>query len=343
LTRRRLGLVLGLAALAGAAAAGGAYVAWAPAGDADPHPFNHDRNAVWLEHRWLERTHPVSEMEQLFTRLDGRGIVYVFPHIIPFGPAGRLPPHNREQMRAFLAAARRVRPEMKVLPWVGGLRLGWKRQRAGTVNLLDLGQRQQMVAECRGLVDEGFDGVHVDVEPVDDGNVEFLALLRALRIAVGPDRLLSVSATRPGPIALPMAPNFVWSPDYYARVASTVDQVVIMAYDTAIPTAPLYRRYLSWATSSVAGALSAGGSEARVLMGVPTYDDPGFMHRLDVETPENALVGIVDGLRGLGAGGTFEGVALYADWTTSAADWSVYERVWRGRGESPPPARVGER
>jgi hypothetical protein len=70
-------------------------------------------------------------------------------------------------------------------------------------------------------------------------------------------------------------------------------------------------------------------------MGVPTYGDHGFMHRAGVETLENALLGVVAGLRGLGAGGTFEGVALYAGWTTDEADWVVYERVWRGAARWP--------
>jgi hypothetical protein len=320
-----------LLALAGAA--GLAYFAYAPVGDTAAHPFNHDRNAVWLEHRWLERRHPDGEMEALFARLHARGIVYAYPHVIPFDEAGRLPPHDREQMRAFLAAARRTAPELRVLPWIGGLRQGYKRQRPGTIELASLAQRQRIVAEARGLVDEGFDGVHLNVEPVDDGNDEFLALVRALRTAVGPGHVLSIAAIRPAPWGLPRAPNFAWSPEYYARVAATVDQIVIMAYDTALPTPSLYRRYVRWAARSVAGALDASGSEARVLMGIPTYEPYGFMHRRGVETPENALAGVVAGLRGLGAGGTFEGVALYAEWTTDAADWSAYERRWRNRPE----------
>jgi hypothetical protein len=331
---KRAVLVARLAAVA--LAAGGAflfYFAHAPVGDTAPHPFNHDRNAVWLEHRWLERSHPEPEMEALFARLRARGMAYAYPHVIPFDASGRLPRHDREQMRAFLATARRVAPDLRVLPWIGGLRKGYKRQRPGTVELGDLSQRQRMVAEARGLVDEGFDGVHLNVEPVDDGNDEYLALLRALRTAVGPGHILSVSAIRPAPVGLPRAPNFAWSPGYYARVASTVDQIVIMAYDTALPTASLYRRYVRWAARSVAGALDASGSDARVLMGVPTYEPFGFMHRRGVETPENALVGVVAGLRGLGAGGTFEGVALYAEWTTDAADWAAYERHWRNRRE----------
>ena len=312
-------VVLGIAA--------GVYVAYAPYGDTAAHPFNQDRNAVWLEHRWLEKPHSVEEMEQMFRFLDHHGIVYAYPHLIPFDSAGRLPLHNREQMRAFLASARRVAPNMKVLPWVGGLRVGYKRSRAGTIDLGDLGQRQRMVAECRGLMDEGFDGIHVNVEPIANGDDDYLALLRALRAAVGTG-ILSLSATRPGPVAPAFAPNFFWTADYYARIADSADQVVLMTYDTAIPTPGLYRRYVAYAAATVTANL-ARSHRTRVLVGIPTYDETGLMHRKGVETPENALLGVVSGLRGR-TGGTFEGVALYAEWTTDPEDWATYERVWRG-------------
>ena len=321
-------LVARLAALGlVAGAAGLVYFAYAPFGDDAAHPFNHDRNAVWLEHRWLEKPHSVEEMEQMFRFLDHHGIVYAYPHLIPFDSAGRLPLHNREQMRAFLASARRVAPNMKVLPWVGGLRVGYKRSRAGTIDLGDLGQRQRMVAECRGLMDEGFDGIHVNVEPIANGDDDYLALLRALRAAVGTG-ILSLSATRPGPVAPAFAPNFFWTADYYARIADSADQVVLMTYDTAIPTPGLYRRYVAYAAATVTANL-ARSHRTRVLVGIPTYDETGLMHRKEVETPENALLGVVSGLRGR-TGGTFEGVALYAEWTTDPEDWAVYERVWRG-------------
>ena len=313
-------VVLGIAA--------GVYVAYAPYGDTAAHPFNQDRNAVWLEHRWLEKPHSVEEMEQMFRFLDHHGIVYAYPHLIPFDGAGRLPLHNREQMRAFLASARRVAPNMKVLPWVGGLRVGYKRSRAGTIDLGDLGQRQRMVAECRGLMDEGFDGIHVNVEPIANGDDDYLALLRALRAAVGTG-ILSLSATRPGPVAPAFAPNFFWTADYYARIADSADQVVLMTYDTAIPTPGLYRRYVAYAAATVTANL-ARSHRTRVLVGIPTYDETGLMHRKEVETPENALLGVVSGLRGR-TGGTFEGVALYAEWTTDEAEWDAYERIWRGR------------
>jgi hypothetical protein len=127
-----------------------------------------------------------------------------------------------------------------------------------------------------------------------------------------------------------VAPNFFWTPAYYARVGELADQIVVMAYDTGIPTPALYRRYLAYSASRVARSLGPR-SRARVLMGVPTYDASGIMHRAGVENPENALPGIVAGLRGLGAGGTFEGVALYAEWTTDEDEWDTYDRLWRGK------------
>ncbi len=329
---RRVGRVLlALLAVLLMAAAGLALVAYLPAGDDRPHPFNQDRNAVWLEHRWLERAHTEEEIAALVRELRGRGVRYAYPHVIPFDRGGRLPPHDREQMRRFLAVARREAPELQVLPWVGGLRVGWRRQKHGSIELGDLGQRQRIVAECRGLIDEGFHGIHLNVEPVGDGNVEFLSLLRSLRTAIGEQATLSISAIRPGPIALPVAPNFLWTPGYYARVGAVADQVVVMAYDTAIPTPAAYTRYVGWGSRRASVALRGSSRHARLLMGVPTYDETGLMHRGDVETPAGSLRGIVQGLRGGAGDGTFEGVALYAHWTTDEKEWATYDRLWRGR------------
>jgi hypothetical protein len=322
-------LLIGVGGMALVILGTAAYVSLSSYGDANAHPFNQDRNAVWIEHRWLEHEIAPGEIEALLDNLGRRGIQYVFPHVIPFDRDGRLPAHSREQMRAFLRVAHARSKAMKVLPWVGGLRVGYRRTRRGTIDLDDLGQRQRIIAECRGLIDEGFDGIHLNIEPVPNGDDAFLALLRALRPAVGDDKLLSLSAIRPSPFGVPIAPNFFWSTDYYARVAGAVDQLVVMGYDTGLPTSALYRRYMSYTADAATGTLKSH-SRARVLLGVPTYDGTGLMHRGDVETLENALLGIVAGLRGSGAGGTIEGVALYAYWTTDDDEWRTYERLWRG-------------
>ncbi|MCU0241903.1 MAG: glycoside hydrolase family 18 protein [Vicinamibacteria bacterium] len=327
--RTRILLGLGVATLAGALLCA-LYVNSIPHSDSQPHPFNHDRNAVWLEHRWIEKLHSETECEDLIKHLAERGVLYLYPHMIPFDRQGQLPPHDYDQMRTLLAVANRVAPRMRILPWVGGLRVGFKRMRAGTLDLANLEQRQRMVAECRGLIDEGFAGIHLNIEPINDGNDDYLALLRALRTAVGSGRVLSVAGTRPGPISLPVAPNFFWTAEYYRRVGGLVDQVVVMAYDTGLPSPGLYQRYLAYTALTLAPIFERPPMKAHWMIGVPTYDAQGLMHRAGVETLDNALLGAVAGLRESGAGGAFEGVALYAEWTTDAAEWNSYERLWRG-------------
>jgi hypothetical protein len=58
-----------------------------------------------------------------------------------------------------------------------------------------------------------------------------------------------------------------------------------------------------------------------------------------VETIENSLAGIVAGLRTAGRPEHFRGVAIYASFTTDAAKWAAYDRLWRGVEPvtSPPP------
>ena len=177
-------------------------------------------------------------------------------------------------------------------------------------------------------MDEGFDGVHLNVEPVPDGDVEFLALLRALRTAIG-GGILSISATRPGPFALPFAPNFLWSPEYYVRVAAEADQLVVMAYDTALPTPSLYRRYLAYAASSMTRNLAPSGTGARADRHPHLRRNGAHAPRRRRDARRTRWPGLVAGLRGVGGGGTFEGVALYAEWTTDEAEWATYEHQWR--------------
>ena len=89
-----------------------------------------------------------------------------------------------------------------------------------------------------------------------------------------------------------------------------------MAYDTALPTAaPL---------PPLRGVRGVVGDRARwpirprarVLVGVPTYDETGLCTARAWRRRRTRSLGVVAGLRGMGGGGTFEGVALYAEWTT---------------------------
>ena len=84
------------------------------------------------------------------------------------------------------------------------------------------------------------------------------------------------------------------------------------------------------------GALATWTDHSELLLGLPAYDDAGVgYHDPRVENLDNALRGVNAALFALGPRATrASGIAIYADWTTSPADWSIFERRFRS-----PPAR----
>jgi hypothetical protein len=104
-----------------------------------------------------------------------------------------------------------------------------------------------------------------------------------------------------------------------------------MTYDTFMPFRKLHLGFLRYETKTTVRAVRMGNPNAEVLLGVPTYDDYNISHVRDVETIDNTLVGIRAGLVDLGVDSRpFAGIAIYANWTTDAEEWSLYRSLWLG-------------
>ena len=62
-----------------------------------------------------------------------------------------------------------------------------------------------------------------------------------------------------------------------------------------------------------------------VLLGVPTYVDPGVeYHHPEVENLANALLGVHRGLSRQSLPANYQGVAIYCDWETSDQEWAYF-------------------
>ena len=90
--------------------AGYLYLAYAPAGDFRGPSLQQRPQRGVARAPVAGEAIPRRRWRLLLQSLDRHGIAYVYPHLIPFNGAGRLPLHSREQMRSFLAVARRVAP-----------------------------------------------------------------------------------------------------------------------------------------------------------------------------------------------------------------------------------------
>ena len=326
--------------LAAAALAGGGWL-WlghTATGYAGAH-FNRGLNGIWLEHTWAGDAHTAAEFDVLAARLRREEIRYVFAHVGPLRSDGSVAPDRFAHASELLAALKSRVPGIVVLAWLGQLSAASGEPANETVNLDDPSVRQEIAESAAYFTGTlGFDGVHYDIEPMINNSPRFLDLLDVTRGAIGPAKILSTSA--------PMwAPNAhvaewlrttvgkgagYWTSYYYAAVATHVDQLVVMDYNTALPNGALYALDVKQQTQNILAAVRAATRAPQVLIGLPTYHENSFWFHDAAENPTNGLTGVIAGLNSDARPAPFAGVALYRYATTGSGDWSVYERLWLG-------------
>lgn len=307
------------------------YASWRPGVRSSEGKFDLGRNGLWLAHGWMaddgwfvahRRDRNLYETpaarDRLRTTIIDNGITYVFPHLCPASRAGTLPAREPARIEALLDTL----PDTKVLPWVGGV---YERD-----CLLDSpAWRARFVAECAELLRQHprLAGLHLNIEPMPDGTEVFLTLLEELKAAIGETKLLSVAAYPP-PTRWHPHPDVHWSEPYYREVDRRCDQLVPMLYDTSLRFEKIY----TWLVANWTSEIATWTDHAELLLGVPAYEDAGAgYHDPRVENLENALAGVNAALVDLGPRSSrVVGLALYADWTTSADEWALFRNRFRG-------------
>ncbi|MGZ6391115.1 MAG: glycosyl hydrolase family 18 protein [Ktedonobacterales bacterium] len=304
---------------------------------AGPH-FNSGNNAVWLEHTWASDTHTAAEYDQLAARLTAEQIGYVYAHVGPLNSDGTIP-QDRAATAAVLTRELHARmPNVRVLAWIGQMEAASGLPADQVVALMDSQVRLAITHTAARFVDaDGFDGVHYDIEPIVNNNPHFLDLLSETHALLPPKAMLSISGEKWAPDShiadwlYSLKKGGVWTSSYYASVAAHVDQIAVMSYDTAMPTAQLYELFVKEATQHILEAAQTAQHPPRVLLGIPTYryDTPWFHG--SAENMSSALPGVIAGLNSTSATNLFEGIAIYRYGVTTDSDWSVYDSRWLGK------------
>jgi spore germination protein YaaH len=301
--------------------------------------FNQARNAVWLEHTWAGDPHSPAEYDALAARLEREQIRYVYAHVGPLDPDGTIPA-DRAPHAADLAAALHQRvPGIQVLAWIGQLEAASGEPEGEVIHLSDSRVRDQIArTAARFVSDDGYDGVHYDIEPITNNNPRFLDLLIATRATLPPGAFLSISAQKWAPDASLASFLFErgkasawWTSYYFTSVAAHVDQLVVLAYNTGMPRGSLYHLVVQETTEHVLEAVRTLRHPPQVLMGMPTYDGNDAWFHSGAENMDTALNGVIAGLNSDRDTSPFAGVAVYRFATTDASEWATYERLWLGR------------
>lgn len=300
---------------------------WRPSDHFGGQYFNRGQNAAWLSVDWVNLPKSDTEISTLSDDLTHRQITYIFVFTTYLQSDGTF---NQSYAYAteFLTRFRVINPDLKLLAWIG---VPLDDADWGYVDLGDSETRQKLIDLCLELFELGFDGIHLDPEPINNNNRDVIQLLDNLHQALPNDEILSIATPRIAPIfpeiSWPLDSLPMWTADYYQQVAQYVDQIVVMTYDSGMPTAWLYRHWVKFQVIEVTQALR--DSDVEVLIGISTSAESTNTHHLRAEHMQSGLQGLINGLNDRSTvRSQFTGVAIYPYWETSQADWTVYEDLW---------------
>lgn len=292
-------------------------------------------NATWIDVDWVMVSHDPAEITALAASLHAKDIHYVYVFTSYLKSDGTFNPtyaHAPEFVRILKA----TKPDLNVQAWIGlPLRQGLSTSGSTQVDLTDSEVRSKIATFCRDLVNiSEFDGVHLDPEPVINGDQGLLLLLDDVRAAMGSTANLSIATRRIWPFLSEHTPpgteKLAWSAPYYREVAVRVDQFAVMTYDSALPISELYTQWVRFQVIEISRAIE--GLHTEFLVGLPTSEEETSTHRPNAENIESGLQGVLLGLRDdRSVPQAVTGVAIYPHWETDDNEWGTYERLWKDR------------
>lgn len=292
--------------------------------------------AVWMQHKWVEKGTSEDEMKSMAASLKGFQFSDAFFHVGPLNADGTLAIKRYANSAALLRVMKREAPGVRVQAWIGQVTTTW----GGPMDLANSEVRANIVATAEALLAAGFDGIHVDIEPVQDEDPAFLELLKALQEKThAQKKVLSVASDDVEPF---LGAGFIthiccgnvtfWKPAYLAKVLGFADQVAVMSYDSSLKSDELY----SWFVSLMTERLASLVPEGKILfVGLPTFETGNGSFDPKVENIRSGLRGVIAGLE-KSSGKDLQkrlGVALYAYWETSPEEWETYMTYWLGKSQ----------
>jgi hypothetical protein len=286
--------------------------------------FNKGNNAVWIGHEWVGEMKSDTEIQTLINDLQKHQIGTVFVHVGPLKEDGSIDPETYQYAINFIEKANLYDTNISYQAWVGQIR--------SKLDLADAEIRHNVAKQAFIMTRlGGFDGVHFDIEPVWDGDEDFILTLKESRNLIGNEKIISVA------LAEFIPRSVIWLSQQihkfenyntevnYRNVAKYADQIVVMVYDTGFDKEWKYKWFVKEQTIWVTGLFD----DKDVFIAIPSYEEVKEGFNPLVENVESGLNGIIDGLNNTRSEEeNFTGVAIYPYWEMDEAEWVIYDRLW---------------
>ena len=282
--------------------------------------FSKGKDGIWIRYTWYFGEVDQTRMRKHSRWLQDNGFKYGFFHVRSAGKSGGLIHDYMDRAKALNRVVAESAPDLKRIAWIYvGNEAG-----LGSVDLSATGTKEKLVDTARRLLDEGgFEGIQWDYEICPDGDEDFLELLRLSREKLPEGTFVGVCT--PTNYGWPLA-GFGWSEEYFAKVAALSDQIAMMVYDTGMVLPRLYASHVRRQVSMIERATA--GTSCKVLFGLPSYGPGLTSHN---PRSENLRIGIRALRSALQSNvpKNFEGIAIFADYTTDNQAWEEYKTHWR--------------
>ncbi len=289
---------------------------------------NQKENALWIGHTYAQEPKTLEEIETLVSILSKHHIRYVYVHVGPLEPFGTLDPQRYRTSYDFLKTAQTLAPEIQFQAWLGQIR--------SKLRLESKDVRSNIVDLSLKLVREvGFSGIHLDIEPIFDGDKAFLELMSSLSKRLPKSALLSVASDEWQSKTLTPFVSFLigkksrsfWGTKYFQQVSEFADHIVVMTYDSSLPYSWLYSFWVEQQIIYITNALK--NTNAKVLIGLPTYKNRTKSFAPEAENLSSGITGVIRGLENIRSHrDAFSGIALYPYWTMDETDWHTLDTLW---------------
>jgi hypothetical protein len=239
----------------------------------------------------------------------------------------------------FVTWIHKVAPDTRILAWIGVPISITQPDGTFVANRLASADIRQKIADFAAslVTDYGFDGVHLNAELAINDDLALIETLKTVRAALPAGAYFSIAthALRPEEIVTwvpyPILAHH-WSPEYLLRAAEHVDQIVVMAYDSGLPSPLDYRNWTAYQTKKAAEVLA--DLPVELLIGVSASAEWTTSHQTQAEYLENAVAGVLQGLRESPV--QPDGLAVYAAWEMDYQRWLAlarqYDWSWLVRG-----------
>ena len=269
--------------------------------------------AFWMQHSWM--TAERGSFTELSERLKKLPIDALYFHVGPLSPEGKL----AEDLDIFS-------PGLKAL---GTTNYAWMGQIRSQIDLDNSAVRAGVLESADWILDQGFDGIHLNVEPVREDDEGFFDLVRELR-AAQPEALISITMDEWQPHLLSKALSWVidvpiesyWTTNQYKSYLPYVDEVVVMTYDTNFDSPKLY----AWWVEQQSIHLSRNTENSTSLrIGIPSYEQ-GAAINPEAENLETGLRGFKNALTNIRTKrNNISGPAIYSYWEMDESEWKILE------------------